>query len=128
MRTDFSTLAGAPAAIENSGMSLVTTELAPMTERRPMVTPLVTTTLAPSHTLSPKVTGPFEVKPCHGTGLSRSSKRWLPSVTRQPLASMQCSPIVTCSMAAIMTFRFTSVPPPIEIRPVSDVSHTPGSK
>jgi hypothetical protein len=56
--------------------------------------------LAPSQTLSPSRVGPFEVKPCHGTGLSGSSKRWLASVTKQPLASMQCSPISTMSMAA----------------------------
>jgi hypothetical protein len=31
----------------NGGMSRVTTELAPITDRSPIVTPLVTTTLAP---------------------------------------------------------------------------------
>ena len=106
----------------------MTTEFAPITDRRPIVTPLVTTTFAPSQTLSPSVTGPFVVKPCHGTGLSGSSKRWFPSVSRQPLASMQCSPSDTDSTAAIMTFRLRNEPPPIVIRPVSDVSHTPGSK
>ena len=40
----FSTRAGAPAAIENGGTSSVTTEFAPITLRRPIVTPLVTTT------------------------------------------------------------------------------------
>ena len=45
--------AGAPAAIENGGRSAVTTELAPITQRSPIVTPLVTTTLAPHQTLSP---------------------------------------------------------------------------
>ena len=64
-----STLAGAPAAIENGGMSAVTTELAPITQRSPTVTPLVITTLAPHHTLSPIRVGPLVVKPCHGTGL-----------------------------------------------------------
>ncbi len=38
------TCAGAPAAIEYGGMSEVTTELAPITAREPIVTPLVTTT------------------------------------------------------------------------------------
>src|SRR5436309_12067143 len=47
------TLAGAPAAIEWGGMSVVTTELAPITERSPIVTPLVTTTPTPHQTLSP---------------------------------------------------------------------------
>ena len=32
-----------------------------------------------------------------------SSKRWLPSVTKQPLANMQCSPISTSSTAATIT-------------------------
>ena len=36
-----STFAGAPAAIENGGRSVVTTELAPITQRSPTVTPLV---------------------------------------------------------------------------------------
>ena len=40
-----STRAGAPAAIEYGGRSVVTTELAPITQRSPIVTPLVTTTL-----------------------------------------------------------------------------------
>ena len=39
--------------------------------------------------------GPLEVNPCQGTGRSASSKRWFPSVIRQPLASMQCSPMST---------------------------------
>jgi hypothetical protein len=43
-------------------MSLVTTELAPMTDRRPIRTPLVTTTLAPSHTLSSNTVGPFAAR------------------------------------------------------------------
>ena len=47
------TRAGAPAAIENGGMSSVTTLLAPITQRSPTVTPLVMTTFAPHHTLSP---------------------------------------------------------------------------
>ena len=36
-----STRAGEPAAIENGGRSVVTTELAPITQRSPIVTPLV---------------------------------------------------------------------------------------
>ena len=62
------TRAGAPAAIENGGRSRVTTELAPITHRSPMVTPLVTTTLAPHQTLSPIRVGPLVVKPCHVIG------------------------------------------------------------
>ena len=54
-----STRAGAPAAIEYGGMSVVTTELAPITQRSPIVTPLVTTTLAPHQTLSPIRVGPL---------------------------------------------------------------------
>ena len=40
------TFAGAPAATENGSMSWVTTLFAPITQRSPIVTPLVTTTLA----------------------------------------------------------------------------------
>ena len=94
------TRAGAPAAIDSGGTSSVTTELAPMTQRSPIVTPLVTTTLAPHHTLSPMPLGPFEVNPCQGTGRPGSSKRWLPSDTKQPLANMQWAPISTRSSAA----------------------------
>ena len=67
----------------------MTTELAPITQCSPTVTPLVTTTLAPHQTLSPMRVGPLLVKPCHGTGSSGSSKRWSASVTKQPLANMQ---------------------------------------
>ena len=63
-----STFAGAPAAIEYGGMSSVTTLLAPITQRSPMVTPLVTTTFAPHQTLSPTRVGPLLVKPCHVIG------------------------------------------------------------
>ncbi len=63
-----STFAGAPAAIENGGMSAVTTLFAPITQRSPTVTPLVTTTLAPHQTLSPTRVGPLLVKPCHVIG------------------------------------------------------------
>src|SRR5205807_2228959 len=123
-----STRAGTPAATENSGMSSVTTELAPITDRRPTVTPPVITTFAPHQTLSPTRVGPLLVKPCQGTGLSGSSKRWSASVTKQPLANMQCSPISTSSAAATITPRLRNVPPPILIRAgAGAVSHTPGS-
>src|SRR4051812_2073080 len=127
--TERSTRAGDPAAMENGGRSRVTTEFAPITQRSPIVTPLVTTTCAPHHTLSAIRVGPLVLKPCQGTGLWGSSKRWLPSVTKQPLANMQCSPISTSSTAATMTFRFRNDPPPIRMRPgAGAVSQTPGSK
>ena len=97
-------------------MSCVTTEFAPITQRSPIVTPLVTTTFAPHQTLSPIFVGPFVVNPCQGTGFSGSSKRWLPSVTKQPLANMQWSPISTSSCAATITPMFRNVPDPIRIR------------
>jgi len=77
------------------------------------LTPMVTITFVPSHTLSPIRVGPLVVKPCHGTGWAGSSKRWLASVTKQPLASMQCEPISTRSCAATMTATFRNVPSPI---------------
>ena len=51
------TCAGLPTAIELAGMSRVTTEPAPIMEFEPIVTPGVTVTFAPNHTLSPIVTG-----------------------------------------------------------------------
>ena len=42
----------------------MTTELAPITQRSPTVTPVVTTQLTPNQQLAPISTGPFEVKPC----------------------------------------------------------------
>jgi len=51
--------------------------------------PVVMTTFAPHQTLSPTCVGPLLVKPCQVIGLSGSSKRWLASVTKQPLANMQ---------------------------------------
>src|SRR5439155_24912306 len=89
----FKTVAGAPAAIEPAGMSWVTTLFAPMTQRLPIVTPLVTTTFTPHQTLSPIRVGPLLVKPCQVIGLFGSSTRWLASGTQQPLASMQSAPI-----------------------------------
>ena len=56
-------LGGTPAAIENGGISLVTTLFAPITQRSPTVTPLVMTTFAPAHTLSPTRVGPSETLP-----------------------------------------------------------------
>jgi hypothetical protein len=103
--------------MENGGRSVVTTELRPMTQRSPTVTPLVTTTFAPHHTLSPTRVGPLVVKPCHGTGRVGSSNRWLPSVTKQPLANMQCCPISTNSTEATCTPRLRKVPPPMRIGP-----------
>src|SRR4051812_9196242 len=79
------TLAGAPAAIEWGGRSVVTTELAPITQRSPTVTPLVITTWAPHHTLSPTRVGPLEVKPCHGTGFGGASERGGGRAPKQPL-------------------------------------------
>jgi hypothetical protein len=68
------------------------------------------------------------VKPCQVTGLSGSSKRWAPSVTKQPLANMQWSPMLTSSTAATMQPMFRNVPWPISIRAWSGaVSHTWGS-
>ena len=46
----------------------MTTLFAPITQRSPMVTPLVTTTFAPHQTLSPTRVGPLLVKPCHVIG------------------------------------------------------------
>ena len=60
--------AGAPAAIVAGGRSRVTTELAPITQRSPTLTPLVTTQLTPNQQLAPISTGPFEVKPCSVIG------------------------------------------------------------
>src|SRR3954468_10005381 len=97
------TLAGEPAAIVLGGKSLVTTEFAPTTQRSPIVIPLVTTTWAPNQQLSPIRVGPFVVKPCQGTGLSRSSKRCDASETKQPLANMQWSPISTRLCEATIT-------------------------
>ena len=69
------------AAMEYGGMLSVTTELAPITQRSPIVTPLVMTTCAPHQTLSPIRVGPLVVKPCHGTGVTGSSNRCEESVT-----------------------------------------------
>ena len=92
------------------------------------MTPLVITTLAPHQTLSPTFVGPLLAKPCHVMGRSGSSKRWFASVTKQPFANMQWSPISTSSAAATMTAMLTNVPDPIRMRPASEVvSQTFGS-
>src|SRR4051794_20087529 len=110
-------------------MSLVTTELAPITQRSPIVTPLVTTQLAPNQQLSPIRVGPLVVNPCQVTGLSGSSKRCEPSETKQPLANMQWSPISTSSCAATITPTFRKQPAPMRIVPESPVViHTFGSR
>ena len=107
---------------------LVTTLLAPITHRSPMVTPLVTTTFAPHQTLSPMRVGPLLVNPCQVIGLSGSSKRWFESVTKQPFANMQWSPISTSSPAATMTPMLRNEPCPMRMRASpSAVSHTCGS-
>ncbi len=105
-----------------------TTELAPITQRSPTVTPVVTTQLAPNQQLAPISTGPFEVKPCSVIGFSGSSKRWLASPTKQPLANIVWSPIVTRSWAAIIVLRLRKQPAPISIRASGpSVSQQPGS-
>ena len=86
------------------------------------------TTFAPHQTLSPTRVGPLLSNPCQGTGLSRSSKRWLASVTKQPLANMQWSPISTSSWAATITPMFRNEPEPIRTRASPGaVIHTCGS-
>lgn len=60
---DLTTFAGLPKAIEYSGISLVTNELAPIIEPLPIVTPSATTQLAPIQTSSPIVTPPLLSKP-----------------------------------------------------------------
>ena len=53
----FITLQGFPAATTLSGISLVTTEPAPIVTLLPIVTPGSIVTLPPIHTLSPTLTG-----------------------------------------------------------------------
>src|SRR6185437_1194373 len=122
------TRAGAPAAIENGSRSSVTTLLAPITQRSPTRTPLVTTTFAPSQQLSPMRVGPLLSNPCQVIGFSGSSKRWLASLTKQPLASMQLSPISTSCSAATITPRLRKLPAPMRTRASPGaVIQTPGS-
>ena len=78
------TRAGAPAAIVPGGRSLLTTELAPITQRSPTVTPLVIAQLIPNQQLEPIRTGPLLVNPCQVIGVSGSSKRWAASPTKLP--------------------------------------------
>src|ERR671923_402191 len=63
------TFAGTPAAITPAGMSRVTTEFEPITERSPISMPPVTTQLTPNQQLEPMRTGPCGLKPCQVTGL-----------------------------------------------------------
>ena len=92
----FRTLAGAPAAIVLGARSRVTTELAPITQRSPTLTPLVTTQLTPNQQLAPISTGPLVVKPCQVTGARgrrsgarrrRRSSRWRTSCGRRSSTS-----------------------------------------
>src|SRR5947208_13820007 len=96
------TLAGAPAQIVRGGRSRVTTEFAPITQRSPTVTPVVTTQFSPNQQFEPMCVGPFDVKPCHVTGVSGSSKRCDASETKQPFANITWSPIVTSSWQATL--------------------------
>src|ERR1035441_9899229 len=62
------TRAGAPTATQKSGIERLTTELAPMTQCLPMVTPGRTTTFSPSHASRPMVTGAIRLIPCSEMG------------------------------------------------------------
>lgn len=55
------TLAGEPAANDDGGISLVTTLPAPMIAPLPICTPGMMQDLAPIHTLSSMMTGPFDI-------------------------------------------------------------------
>src|SRR4051794_26907804 len=111
------------------GRSFRTTELAPITQRSPISTPLVTTQLAPNQQLEPIRTGPFEVKPCHVIGLSGSSKRCAASPTEQPLANITWSPISIRSFAASIVLRLRKQPSPTSIcASAAIVIQHPGSK
>src|SRR5438034_1651021 len=115
------TLAGAPAAIVRGGRSLVTTELAPTTQRSPTVTPVVTTQFTPNQQFEPIRVGPLDVKPCQVTGVSGSSKRCDESATKHPLANITWSPIVTSSRHAIIAPMLRKQPWPMRTRPRSAI-------
>src|SRR3954453_15991498 len=115
------TLAGTPAAIVPGGTSFVTTLFAPITQRSPIVTPVVTTQFAPNQQFEPMVVGPFDVKPCQVTGMSGSSKRCEASETKQPLANITWSPIVTRSCEATIVPMLRKQPSPISMRPASAI-------
>ena len=72
------TLAGIPAAIELAGMSLVTTELAPMITLSPICTPPHIVTLSPSQTLLPMTISPFDTSGLFIGGILELSKLRLP--------------------------------------------------
>ena len=106
----------------------MTTELAPTTQRSPIVTPLVTTQLTPNQQLEPILTGPFELKPWWVIGVVGSSKRWSASPTKQPLANMTWSPTTISRWAASIVLRLRKQPSPISIRASgASVSQQPGS-
>lgn len=66
------TLAGIPTAIEYEGISLVTTELAPMTHLSPILTSGKTITFCPIQHPSPIVIGPV-CNCCAKNGISVST-------------------------------------------------------
>src|SRR5438045_8434376 len=111
------TLAGAPAQIGRGGRSLVTTEFAPITQRSPTVTPVVTKQPKPNQQFDPILVGPFDVNPCHVTGVSGSSKRCDASETKQPLANITWSPIVTSFRQATIVPMLRKQPSPMRTRP-----------
>ena len=65
------TRAGAPAAIVPGGRSVVTTLLAPTTQRSPIVTPLVTTTWAPQPDVVPHARRPLRREALPGDRAAR---------------------------------------------------------
>ncbi len=98
-------------------MSEVTTELAPITQRSPMVTPPVMTTLAPHQTLAPTRVGPFEVKPCQGTGLLGIVEAVVGVGDEAAIGEHAVLPDLDESTAATITPRFRKLPAPISILP-----------
>lgn len=76
-----STLQGFPTAITYGGISLVTTEPAPMIAPSPMVTPGHTVTFAPSQTQSPITMGLLLKQPAYRSSLSMA---WLVQIKEQP--------------------------------------------
>ena len=86
--SDLITRHGFPAANTPAGMSRVTTLPAPMTLSEPMVTPPITRTPAPNHTLSPTVIG---LKIC------QPSRRFFGSMAWVTVEKVQSGPIRTAS-------------------------------
>ena len=58
---------------------------------------MFTTHPAPNQQFEPIVVGPFDVNPCHVTGMSGSSYRWDASATKHQFANITWSPIATRS-------------------------------